>query len=77
MPHKVCVVLGEATGFYNEYGVASTRKALRDGYGSHATHEFQTEAELKAYLQGLHDMSGLEDYEMVSPSDYQKMTKEK
>jgi hypothetical protein len=66
---KVYVILGEAVG----YGTPrETKQALVDGCGSHARREFKTKAEKAAYIAGLEDMNGLEDFEIVDAEFYKE-----
>ena len=66
---KLYVVLGDATG-YNDAGECGDE--LGEGCGSMVAKTFNTKAEADAYLEGLEDMSGLEDYQVVNKEFYDK-----
>ena len=56
---KIYVVFGEyTTKAYMDGRIDDMRDRLKNGYGSLAEKEFNTEAEAKAYLQGLDDADG-------------------
>lgn len=70
---SIVMVFGSsATSAYEDEGVKGLKKALATGDGDIVRHQFGSEAERNAYLQGLEDGNGWEEYTSVEPADLEK-----
>ena len=61
-----------ATDAYLEEGVKAMKKVLNNGDGQLLRREFKTTAERNAYMLGLEDMNGWEDWADISAGDLEK-----
>ena len=73
MAKKICelvMVFGSgAARAYLEDGIKALKKAISNGDGAIYRRQFNTTGEKEAYLQGLEDMNGWQDYAYIRPSD--------
>lgn len=69
------VVLGAtATHRYEVGDYEGLRSEVDDGNGSVIIKEFNTEAERRAYMQGIEDGNGWEDYHVVSGANVKRLS---
>lgn len=72
---KCAVVFGtRATRRYDEQDFEGLHEACRDGDGSIVIREFDTEAERKAFIEGIEAGDGWCDYMEVDPTDIENVT---
>ena len=74
--HVVVFVFGEAAvDAYEDGGFKEMRKVVEDGNGSIIKREFDTEAEVRAYQQGLEDMNGWQNCTILDDDDVKRHPK--
>ena len=74
--HIIVFVFGEeAASVYEDYGFDKMRKVVEDGDGCIVKREFDTEAEVRAYQQGIEDMDGWQGCTILGDDDVKRHPK--
>lgn len=67
---EIFVLLGEEVCMAMDYGIKEAAKSISDGTTYDILHkEFDTEAEKDAYIEGLLDMTGWNDFVILNKRD--------